>query len=286
MKIINHEQGSPSWLAWRRQGIGSSDIAAICGICPYRTRTDVMREKLGFGQTFVNPAMERGKKYEAEARNLYNETAGTKFVPLCIEHEKHPYFIASLDGYYKGKILEIKVPGKKTIDLVKLNKIPDYYRFQIHWQLYVSGAHEGIYCVYDPETGGMWNLNVEEDSNLQENLIDEADRFYLDLEIGNFQEPEKKEVKTEQNYRLCEMFELKQSIKNLQKQYDDHLAEFIQVYGNENSIVGAAYMLARSERITTNYKHAAEIWCPEDTLKTFQNEPSVSFTIKKVKDDL
>src|SRR5690606_2655687 len=37
MVLVDLEQGSPEWLAWRAEGIGASDAATIMGENPYQT---------------------------------------------------------------------------------------------------------------------------------------------------------------------------------------------------------------------------------------------------------
>ncbi len=46
MKIIDLEQGTPEWLEWRKNGIGSSDIATIMGANPYQTPYQLWEENL------------------------------------------------------------------------------------------------------------------------------------------------------------------------------------------------------------------------------------------------
>lgn len=44
------------WLAWRRKGIGGSDVAAILGISPWRTARDLYNDKLGIASAQVDSA--------------------------------------------------------------------------------------------------------------------------------------------------------------------------------------------------------------------------------------
>ena len=41
------------WLAWRRKGVGGSDVAAALGLSPYRTARELYYDKIG-----VVPAVE------------------------------------------------------------------------------------------------------------------------------------------------------------------------------------------------------------------------------------
>ena len=132
MKTIDLPQNSPEWLEFRRGGVGASDIAAIMGHNPYKDAVDVYREKMGIEQE-VNAYMQRGKDNELGARLRFCEEHGLTFVPLVVVDEEEPRFFASLDGYCEEKnwILEIKTPGKKTLEMAKNGKMPPYYFYQI-----------------------------------------------------------------------------------------------------------------------------------------------------------
>ncbi|WP_042892908.1 YqaJ viral recombinase family protein, partial [Anaplasma marginale] len=61
MKKHDLIQGSAEWLAFRQHGIGSSDIAAICGVSPFKKAIDVFNEKLSIAdKTYETAAMTRG----------------------------------------------------------------------------------------------------------------------------------------------------------------------------------------------------------------------------------
>ena len=42
------------WLAWRRRGIGGSDVAAILGVSPFRTARDLYFDKLNIASAQEN----------------------------------------------------------------------------------------------------------------------------------------------------------------------------------------------------------------------------------------
>lgn len=58
--------GTPEWLAWRRGGLGASDLPAILGLDPYRSEHDVWLEKTGQRPGFSGNAKTRwGHRLEA-----------------------------------------------------------------------------------------------------------------------------------------------------------------------------------------------------------------------------
>lgn len=179
---IHTFQNDTEWLTWRRKGIGASDIAGIMLICPYNRPEDILRAKRGYDKP-KNPAMERGIKFEDTARHLYNATQGASFEKAYISDEDHEWMIASLDGidYSRGQILEIKVPGKKTLDDARNGKIPRHYFAQIQWQMLVAkNRFHAIYLCFDPKTLEIITIQIFPDLAYQEEMFQAAKAFYFD----------------------------------------------------------------------------------------------------------
>jgi putative phage-type endonuclease len=184
MRIVNMTQGDDTWLEWRTTGIGSSDIAAIMGKSPFKTPLDVYYEKSCIGKTKdMTAAMCRGKMYEEEARLKFSKKMREEFLPCCCEMEDKPYFIASLDGYSKegNAILEIKIPGRKVLELAKQVKIPEQYEIQMQWQMMVANVCYAYFCCYAPETGELYVVEIMEDPDLQDVLANAAEKFWSDF---------------------------------------------------------------------------------------------------------
>jgi len=51
--------GTEDWVAWRRGGLGASELPAILGLDPYRTEREVWQEKLGLRPPFAGNARTR-----------------------------------------------------------------------------------------------------------------------------------------------------------------------------------------------------------------------------------
>lgn len=140
------------WLKARRNSIGSSDIAAILGVSPWRTALDVWREKTATGEPEItsNWAQARGIELEPEARDRYEEVVGRKYPPRSFTHQEAQNFTCSMDGFdeesYTG--VEIKCPGAKDHALAKQGKVPEKYLPQIEWQYFVSNAKKIDYVSY------------------------------------------------------------------------------------------------------------------------------------------
>lgn len=262
MKIINLIQGSPNWLEWRRSGIGASDIAAICGVCPYRSALDVYNDKMGFKEQKQNANMARGSQYEDEARRVFNRNRVTPFVPIICESDKHSYFRASLDGYdqFTRYILEIKIPNRKVLDMARYDQIPIHYLYQIQWQLMVTDSPVAFYFCYNPDTLESYTVDVFPDEEIINTLIDKGVEFWFDnilKEIPPKDKSDRKVIIDTSRDRLIRMGKIKECIKTYQEEYDKEFACLLEEEGVEISLECDKHTLQRCERSTVDYKQAA-----------------------------
>lgn len=151
MKIINLEQGSDDWLAWRRGKRMASEAAAACGKSDYTTPLKLARQKRGLESPFVNAAMSRGTTYEPEARSWFEAEMGLMGDPVVIELGEYG---ASLDFYSPDCIAEFKVPRSDASQLwleVEAGAIPLMYQYQMTQQMAVAERDHCYFLAYLPE---------------------------------------------------------------------------------------------------------------------------------------
>lgn len=107
----------------RDKYIGGSDIPAILGICPYKTRWELLQEKAGIIESDFtgNKYTEYGNNMEDIIREYVVEKTGKPYIPKTIYPEHMPWARANIDGIYKdpygllvGRILEIKTTSKSN----------------------------------------------------------------------------------------------------------------------------------------------------------------------------
>lgn len=155
MKIIqNLHQRTPEWHAFRKEGIGSSDIAAIVGCHLYKSAHQVYEEKVNdVVNTYTNNAMQRGIDNEDKALKSISKILETSFEPITVQDDVKSYFRASLDGYNAKDniVVEIKIPSVKNYDK-QVKQVPDYYYCQVQWQMMITGSQQAYLYVYKPET--------------------------------------------------------------------------------------------------------------------------------------
>ncbi len=163
MNKVTHTQGSDAWKAWRRQGIGGSDISAIVGLSPYtdHDRASVLREKVTGVERVQNGAMYRGTVLEPHARLAYQQRQLCMAPPACVEMDGCPWARVSLDGLCSNGAalstervewaLELKCPDWKTHDAaLHAEYVPDHFRAQIQWQLLVTGLERCDFASFNP----------------------------------------------------------------------------------------------------------------------------------------
>lgn len=187
MPIINLEQGTSSWLDYRKSKIMATDASVLMDTNPWKNPLDLWEEKLGIKSSqILNEAVERGHQLEPEARQLAIDVIGMEFKPVVYESDKYSFMAASLDGIsqFGEHLLEIKCPFKedKHIDAIE-GLVPLYYIDQIQHQLLVTGASCCFYFSYRPEFKEKPFAMVvfEPNANRQEQILIKSQEFYLQL---------------------------------------------------------------------------------------------------------
>ena len=182
MKIVDLTQGSDEWLQWRNQGIGSTDIAVILEMSPYKTPYQLYTEKIYNHQTPINAAMIHGKNLEPTCLKIISEDFQREVFPVCVEHEKHSWMHASLDGYNPSyqMFFEIKCPvSEKTLDAYRKQENPNLlWDMQVQWQMLVTGLDACFLSVYDYRYEKVYYTPISPDKELHEKMFLEASVFF------------------------------------------------------------------------------------------------------------
>jgi putative phage-type endonuclease len=162
MKTVVHNQGSPQWKAWRRDGIGGSDVSAILGLSPYtdppHTRETVLAEKVHGIEREANFAMTRGSRLEPAARRAYELRHRCTAPPVCVEMDGCPWARVSLDGLCSDHavinplpwILELKCLNWMAHDLALGGCVAEHFMVQCQWQLLVCGLGRLDFASFNP----------------------------------------------------------------------------------------------------------------------------------------
>ena len=166
--------------------IGGSDIGAIMGLSPFKTRWELLLEKSGLKENDFtgNKYTVYGQKIEPLIRGYINSTYNTNFEPNRVINGD---FRAHSDGFNGRAILEIKSTSQihKIVDEYKL------YLVQLIKYMEVNGVEKGILAVYDrpddfdlhfdPNRLKIFNIELSNYDDLLSEVNYELDRFRADL---------------------------------------------------------------------------------------------------------
>ena len=90
------------WLAYRRRGIGGSDVAAILGISPFRTARDLYDDKLNIALAVDDAgnwvALEMGHLLEPLVAQIFTKKTGLEVFQIkkMFQHPQYPFMLAGL----------------------------------------------------------------------------------------------------------------------------------------------------------------------------------------------
>ncbi len=160
-RLVNTKSLSrEEWLAVRKQGIGSSDAAAACGIHPYLSMLELWMIKTGRMSSNIDESIEGysplywGNTLEPMVAKYYQQHTGNKVrrVNAILQHPdpKQHFMLANLDYSITGsdevQILECKTAGEHGAKLWK-HGVPLYFTCQVQHQLAVTGKQAAHICV-------------------------------------------------------------------------------------------------------------------------------------------
>lgn len=180
-KQVHIIQGTNAWHDWRRKGIGASDIAALFGKSPYKTKRDLWFEKAGLGEPDDEDRsyiFRRGHETEAMLRELFTAQTKIEITPTCFE--KDEIYLASLDGYEPATALyEFKLVGKEVLKTAKeKQEIPEHHWIQIQAQLHASDLDKAFWGGMAPKTKGGVVVEFGRDEKFIKKMRKETEIFW------------------------------------------------------------------------------------------------------------
>jgi putative phage-type endonuclease len=187
--MLNDQQ-----LAIRRSGIGSSDIAAICGRSPFGTPLSVYQNKLGIGGKRTSNAMTSGQWLEDSVASWAANRAGWK-LQRCnrtLRHAQRRWMLATpdrfiVDGRKRVGLAEIKTAqNPEWIDPEKwgrfgadgTDEVPDTYRCQAQWQMSTTGLDVVYLPAFFFLSRELRIFRIEHSADLEEALIETGREFW------------------------------------------------------------------------------------------------------------
>lgn len=181
MSLLNLEQGTAEWLAWRLQGLGGSDMPAVMGISPYGTCRELWEVKAGFkvaDDWKDRGAYAKGHEMEQEVRAAYEFIQEASYPPVLMENDERPWMRASLDGWNdeRQRGCEIKFVSREVYENGIIR--PDHM-VQVQWQMLVTRTAEWDYVMKGPDAGKPIKIvTVLADKEMQIGLLNQGSWFW------------------------------------------------------------------------------------------------------------
>ena len=185
-RFIRVPQRSAEWLALRQQGIGASDVPAVLGLSPYKSRLTLWLEKRGeIDPAPVGAAADRGVILEDAVATMYSRQTGRR---LRQSHGMYvrrdlPWMYASLDRLTVGgdpRIIEIKTSASPAWSM---HPVPLDVVAQVRWQMAVTGLP--VVDVAALLGGLVFRIEtVERDLEIERQMIDEVGDFWQSIVDG------------------------------------------------------------------------------------------------------
>lgn len=200
---------SPEWWAVRRTHVGGSDLGPILGMSPWRTRDDVLAEKLNAPEPSTD-AQKRGLRLEVGVLAIMGHELGLDWYSCDSLVDDERRYLASPDAMatvrgesfpFEAKTTTVRAAadgwGRPSPKTYRPERIPDGYLAQTQWGLMLTGCATGyLGCLAaatdlsdDGDGSRSPSLNfalyrIDADERIHRHLAREADRFLADLDAA------------------------------------------------------------------------------------------------------
>ena len=172
------------WFLKRKQVVTATDIAAICGLSPYRSAFDVWLDKTrdDIPPDSTNAAMTWGNRLEPVVAAAYTEQYGIKVA-------KAEFIRKDFDGVPAGCTQDyVSEDGQINVEVKTArsgyawgdpgsDQIPDYYLTQVTWQMGIAGQRMTHLAVLIGASD-FRIYNVPFDQTFFDSLLDRAREFW------------------------------------------------------------------------------------------------------------
>jgi putative phage-type endonuclease len=185
MKTHDFIQGSQDWHDFRANHYGASEASAMLGLSPYKSRTQLLKEK----KTGIAPDVDsntqrifdRGHEIEATSRAFAEHVIGDDLYPVTCSDG---ILSASCDGLTLDQSIawECKSSNKADIETVIAGELPEKHWPQCQQVLMVTGAEKLLFTISDGTEHGSAHVWVLPNPDQMKIIVDGWDQFARDLE--------------------------------------------------------------------------------------------------------
>lgn len=200
----------------RTSYIGGTDIAPILGVSVFKTREQLMDEKLGRIVVKETPAMRRGKALERYVARMYKTESGISTLgPKMLEHAETPWLVANLDDHTADMVIEYKTAPAWSKNW-KEGPPPDYILQVQHYMVMLGVQKAELFVLFSSDNFKEALAQVEVGA---EDLFLDASKYSTDRILFEYD----KDLMTEA-YEQVALFwgELEKERQNADKSNDDN----------------------------------------------------------------
>lgn len=169
----------------RREFLGASEVAAVCGLCPFRSALDIWAIKKGYMEDVSSVAADMGQIFEAPLLAYYARRHGrTLTQPGTLKHPTFPWLAATPDSLTAcQRNVQAKIVGRNMVWHWD-DGCPDYVQAQTQAEMCVAGmpVTDVVTCL-----GGTdyREFTIERHDAAIGYLVEICERFWRDNIEGN-----------------------------------------------------------------------------------------------------
>ena len=185
--LTNVDKNTGDWLALRKRTIGSSDIAGICGLNPYRSPLKIWMEKTGKIEAQEdNDTLFLGRAYEPIVAKMFARRRARDEATVLLPanalygHSDVHWATCTPDYFYltfdDREIVECKTSNIRALRFWDNGEAPDDKRTQVIWQLGILEEASGYLAAL---IGGFEyrEVPIEASPSLFGQLMEIGDKF-------------------------------------------------------------------------------------------------------------
>ena len=189
------------WLAYRRTGIGGSDVAAIMGVSPFTTARDLYYDKRGIHPILPDDANWLAKKMghllEDLVAEIFTYKTGYKVFKIkkMFRHPLHECMLADVDYFVElpdGKrgILECKTGNYNTQSKWADGAVPINYEYQGRQYMSVMNLDTVFYaCLFGNNENEFVCPHIERDMDQEMAMIQQEQYFWEEYVLKGVEPP-------------------------------------------------------------------------------------------------
>lgn len=199
--VTGVDETRAAWLAWRREGIGASDVAAALGVSPWLSPLGLYLRKVGdVPEDEPNEAMQLGSDLEDFVSDQFTKRTGLHVAGAqtwCI-HPEHGFARCTVDGFVVESaastvadalgVFETKTTG--NLRRFMGDDLPLHVELQVQWQMFVTGHEHAWVCAFGGgDRLGLAVREVERDDVALQQIVERVAAFWQRVEQRNPPEP-------------------------------------------------------------------------------------------------